>query len=215
MISKQEITDFLSEGMRIAVTVILKNEKEIEFVREDENDYNGFLSEYRYNQAALDKLFEKATDGQGILEGLKSIDEYFLYWDLTDREVEQLNEEFNSIHSIDDVTKIVIQEATVYDPSMGVDYEKYEYCFTIFNEVKVKKENYYGVHQVHTGKERVVLAGAFGVTIPAGYSYCANMEEIESGLWGTHYLMRIVPVEYSDELLDELHNSFLFLLLLH
>ena len=133
MISKQKVTDFLSEGMRIAVTVVLKNKKEIEFVREDENDYKGFLSEYRYNQAALDKLFEKATDGQGILEGLKSINDSFMYWDLTDEEIEQLNEEFNFIHCIDDVTKIVIQEATVYDPGMGVDYEKYEYCYSSFN----------------------------------------------------------------------------------
>ena len=138
MISKQEMM-YLSDGMKIAVTIILKNKQTIEFVREDENNYSGLLT----NQTALDKIFEKATDGQGILEGLKTIDKHFVYWDLSNEEAEQLNEKFNSIKSIGDVLKIVIQESTVYDPSDGVYYKKYEHTFSFlsYTDADYKIEN--------------------------------------------------------------------------
>ena len=132
MMRKQELMN-QGEGMAIAVTVVLKNRKDIEFVRYDENDYHGILHDYRNNQAALDRIFEKSTNGRDILEGLKAINEYFVYWDLTDKEEEQLNEEFDSIQNIGDVTKIVIQEATRYDSADAADYEKYEYYYSSFN----------------------------------------------------------------------------------
>ena len=140
MISKQEVMSLTrDEGMKIAVTVELKNKKTIEFMREDENNYSGLLHQYRFNHTALDDIFEKATDGHGILEGLKSIDEFIVYGNLTDEEVEQLYEQFNSIHSIGDVVKIIIQETTGYDPGMGVDYEKYVY---VFSSLSLKNSDY-------------------------------------------------------------------------
>lgn len=58
---------------------------------------------------------------------------------------------------------------------------------------KVKPEYYHGVRKVTSGKERVVLFGAFAVTIPKGYAYCANSDEMKSALKTT--CLRIVPIE--------------------
>ena len=89
------------------------------------------MTDYKYNQGALDEIFEKAKDGPSLFEGLKSIDDYFLYWDLTAKEEEKLNQEFNSIQSISEIENIVIQEATAYDPGMETDYLKYEFVSLI------------------------------------------------------------------------------------
>ena len=55
-----------------------------------------------------------------------------------------------------------------------------------------------GIHEVKSGKERVIVDNRWSIEVPAGYSYCADIQKTAEDIHGNHYFLQIQRTSDSD-----------------
>ena len=60
------------------------------------------------------------------------------------------------------------------------------------------KANQKGIHSVEHGKERIPVGSLWSIEVPAGYSYCIDMEKTAMDVEGNHYVLQIQKTDDCD-----------------